>query len=146
MARSWYGSGARSKTPAIPCRCSTSTSSVRRPPAARARASAAATVVLPAPPLPVTTCSRADHLAGGAVGASGGGTDPRLRRSGRADVAAPPAPVVDEQQGHEPARDLLVERRHRERDVGRRLPARGPDRRVAPRRPGGRVRLLVLPD
>src|SRR5690606_13336660 len=43
------------------CRPSTSTSSVRWPPAASASASAAATVVLPVPPLPVTTCRRAGH-------------------------------------------------------------------------------------
>src|SRR3989440_5289394 len=43
----------------MPCRPSTSTRRVRRPPAASARASAEATVVFPVPPLPVTTCSRA---------------------------------------------------------------------------------------
>src|SRR5689334_11155857 len=43
----------------MPCRASTSISSVRWPPRASPSARAAATVVLPVPPLPVTTCSRA---------------------------------------------------------------------------------------
>src|SRR4051812_46176999 len=62
MRSSRYGNGSVSKSCAMPCRPSTSTSSVRLPPSARPSASAAATVVLPVPPLPVTTCSRAGHL------------------------------------------------------------------------------------
>src|ERR1041384_5707865 len=47
----------------MPCRPSTSTRTVRRPPEASARARDAATVVWPVPPLPVTTCSRAGQPA-----------------------------------------------------------------------------------
>ena len=62
-----YGSGGESKTWAIPCRPSTSTSRTFRPPVASAMANDAATVVLPVPPFPDTTWSRMVRRSGAAV-------------------------------------------------------------------------------
>src|SRR6185503_17976069 len=81
----------------MPCRPSTSTSSVRRPPAARPRASAAATVVLPVPPLPVTTCSRAGQSLLPTI------VSVRGSRGSAGDVADQPPGLADHRE-----RELLL--------------------------------------
>ncbi len=80
--------GGTSKSWAIPCRPSTSTSNTRRPPSASARANAAATVDFPVPPFPETKCSRARAAFSGHVGVSwsGDATTGRAYKSGSRDV------------------------------------------------------------
>src|SRR3954452_18703122 len=88
----------------MPCRPSTSTNSVRRPPEASASASAAATLVLPVPPLPVTTCSRAGHLFTSSPTRSSVAT----AHSSPRDVADQPTRLVDRRECQRLLGGLLV--------------------------------------
>src|SRR3954470_7224334 len=107
---SLYGSGWVSNSWAMPCRPSTSTSSVRRPPSARPSASAAATLVLPVPPLPVTTCSR----AGQRPVRSFSPTTQQYGRDSAGDLADEPVGLAHGGEGQLLLSGLLVVGRHGE--------------------------------